>query len=61
MPYHLELGSGGHSFGKGKAIVVNSKSGKHYSNAPIPIASAKKQMRLLNAVEHRFVPLGQKK
>lgn len=50
MPYHLELGSDGHSF-KGKAIVVNTQSGKHYSNSPIPHASAKSQMRLLEAVE----------
>ena len=46
MPYHLELGSDGHSF-KGRAIVVNSKTGKHFSSSPIPLASAKKQMKLL--------------
>ena len=61
MPYHLELGSAGHPFPKGKAIVVSSLTGKHHSNHPIPLASAKKQMRLLQAVEHGFVPLGQKK
>ena len=61
MPYHLELGSDGHPFPHHKAIVVNSKSGRHHSLAPIPLASAKKQMRLLNAVEHGFIPLGQKK
>lgn len=59
MPYHLELGSDGHSF-KGKAIVVNSQSGKHYSKSPIPMATAKKQMQLLQAVEHGFKPTGKK-
>ena len=54
MPYVLER------YGD-KAIVVNSKTHKHHSLAPIPLASAKKQMRLLNAVDHGFVPLGQKK
>lgn len=47
MPFHLEMGSSGHPFPKGKAIVVNTKTGKHYSNQPIPIASAKKQLRVL--------------
>lgn len=53
MPYHLELGSGGHSFGKGKAIVVNSKSGKHYSKSPIPLANAEKQLRVLQMAERK--------
>ena len=52
MPYHLELGSDGHSF-RGKAIVVNSKTGKHYSNAPVPLANAKKQMKLLYMLENK--------
>ena len=47
MPYHLELGSSGHNFPKGKAIVVNTKTGKHFSTRPIPLADAKAQMRLL--------------
>ena len=46
MPYHLELGSDGHSFA-GKAIVVNSKTGKHYSRSPIDIKKAKAQKRVL--------------
>lgn len=46
MPFHLELGSDGNSFG-GKAIVVNSKTGKHYSSSPIPLAKAKAQKKLL--------------
>lgn len=49
MPYHLELGSGGHKF-IGKAIVVNSITGEHKSNAPIPIEKAKAQMRVLEDV-----------
>lgn len=59
MPFHLELGSDGSSY-KGKAIVVNTMTGKHYSNEPIPKERAKKQMRLLQAVEHGFVPTGKK-
>jgi hypothetical protein len=55
MPYHLELGSDGHKF-KGKAIVVNSTTGKHFSDMPIPIAKAKAQMRLLYGVEHGMKP-----
>jgi hypothetical protein len=57
MPYHLELGSDGHSF-KGKAIVVNTQTGKHHSKSPIPIERAKRQKRLLEAVEHGFKPTG---
>lgn len=52
MSYHLELGSDGHSF-RGKAIVVNSQTGKHHSNAPVPLANAKKQMRLLYMIENK--------
>lgn len=52
MPYHLELGSDGHSFA-GKAIVVNTKSGKHYSSAPIPIKKAEAQLRVLKSAEKR--------
>ena len=52
MPYHLELGSDGHSF-KGKAIVVNTKTGKHFSTSPIPLARAKAQMRLLYMKERQ--------
>jgi len=46
MPYHLELGSDGHKF-HDKAIVVNSITGKHYSNVPIPIEKAKAQKAIL--------------
>ena len=45
MPYALE------TWGS-KAIVVNTKTGKHFENAPIPLQRAKKQLRLLNAIEH---------
>lgn len=57
--YFLELGSGGHSYG-GKAIVVNTQTGKHHSTEPIPMERAKKQKRLLDAVEHGFKPTGKK-
>ena len=50
MPYHLEIGSDGYKY-KGKAIVVNSMSGKHHSLEPIPIKKAKAQKRLLEQVE----------
>jgi len=49
MPFHLELGSDGHKF-HGKAIVVNTKTGRHYSLAPIPLEKAKAQMRVLESV-----------
>ena len=40
MPYSLE------HWNK-KAIVVNTKTGKHFSQSPIPLTNAKAQMRLL--------------
>lgn len=55
MPFHLELGSDGRSYG-GKAILVNTQSGKHYSNKPIPLESAKRQMRVLEQVTAKEEP-----
>lgn len=52
MPFFLEMGSGGHSF-KGKAIVVNSQTGKHYSSSPIPLSKAKAQKRVLEAAAQK--------
>jgi len=52
MPYHLELGSEGHSF-HGKAIVVNSKTGEHKTKHPLPLDLAKAQMK---ALENREAP-----
>jgi len=52
MPYHLELGSDGHKF-LGKAIVVNSITGEHYSRKPIPVARAEAQKRVLEAAMHK--------
>ena len=49
MPYHLELGSTGHNFPAGKAIVVSTMTGRHHSLSPIPIKKAKAQMRVLEA------------
>lgn len=46
MPYALEKW-------KHKAIVVNTKSGKHFSNSPIPLVSAKKQLRLLSSLQNK--------
>ena len=48
MPFHLELGSDGHSF-KGKAIVVNTMTGRHHSAKPIPMKKAEAQKRVLEA------------
>ena len=50
MPYHLELGSDGHGFG-GKAIVVNTMSGRHYSTRPITMEKAEAQKRILERGE----------
>lgn len=52
MPYHLELGSDGNSF-KGKAIVVNTQTGKHYSNSPIPLVKAQAQKRVLEVAQNK--------
>jgi len=56
MPYVLEKSSEGHKFAQGKAIVVNSMTGKHFSEKPIPIAKAEAQMRLLRGIEHGMKP-----
>lgn len=50
MPYFLEMGSNGHPY-RGKAIVVNSMTGRHHSLSPIPIKKAKAQKRVLEAAE----------
>jgi len=44
MPFSLE-------HWKDKAIVVDTK-GRHYSNEPISMMKAKRQMRLLEMIEH---------
>lgn len=53
MPYGLE------HWGK-KAIVVNTLTGKHFSEHPIPIKKAEAQMRLLYGVEHGMKPRNKK-
>jgi hypothetical protein len=58
-PYHLQLGSDGHKF-MGKAIVVNSQSGKHYSSSPIPLTKAKAQKRVLEAAAKEESPTKKK-
>jgi hypothetical protein len=50
MPYHLELGSNGHNFPHGKAIVVNTMTGEHHSSHPIALAKAQAQLRLLESI-----------
>jgi len=45
MPLTLEL------WGSNRAIVVNSKTGHHFSNNPIPKKKAEAQMRLLRDIE----------
>lgn len=45
MPYALE------EWNANKAIVVNTKTGRHHSLNPIPVEKAKAQMRLLEALD----------
>ena len=52
MVYHLELGSDGKSF-HGKAIVVNTMTGRHYSSEPIPMKKAEAQKRVLESAEKK--------
>ena len=59
MPFHLELGSEGHSF-HGKAIVVNSKTGEHKTKAPLPLDLAKAQMKALENKEAPPAPKAKK-
>lgn len=35
--------------GDGKGFVTNTKTGRHFSNSPIPLANAEKQLRLISA------------
>jgi hypothetical protein len=49
MPYGLE------HWGK-KAIVVNTMTGKHFSDHPIPVKKAEAQMRLLYSVASDVKP-----
>lgn len=60
MPYHLELGSDNHKF-HGKAIVVNTITGHHMSNDPIPIKKAKAQLRLLESLHKKEEKITRKK
>ena len=46
MPYALERWGS-------KAIVVNTKTGKHYSGKPISIENAKAQMRVLQQAKEK--------
>jgi len=55
MPYDIV------KTGQGKGYVINTKTGKTYSDSPIPLVRAVKQERLLRAVEHGFEPTGRKK
>lgn len=53
MPYSLiQRGSG--------YIVKNMATGKEHSKKPIPKKRAEAQMRLLQGIEHGFVPTGKK-
>jgi len=52
MPFHLELKSGDHRFG-GRAIVVNTITGHHYSKDPIPLKKAEAQLRVLEAAHKK--------
>jgi hypothetical protein len=57
MPYVLEkypgaAGGTSHRFA-GKAIVVNTKTGHHFSKEPIPTKKAEAQMRLLESLDRK--------
>ena len=52
LPLHLELGSDGHKF-MGKAIIVNSITGHHYSKDPIPLKKAEAQLRILEKAHQK--------
>lgn len=54
MPYEVVKA------GQGKGYVLNTKTGKTYSESPIPLVRAERQERLLRAVEHGFTPTGKK-
>jgi hypothetical protein len=43
MPFGLE------HWGKDRAIVVNTQTGRHYSLSPIPVKTAEAQKRILEA------------
>ena len=43
-----------------KAIVVNSKTGRHHSLQPIPLQNAKAQMRVLEAAAKKEKPSEEK-
>lgn len=51
MPYALEIPH--NTSLAGKAIVVNTKTGHHYSKDYIPIKKAKAQLRVLKAAEQK--------
>ena len=56
MPYEVAR------IGQNKGWVVNTKTGRHFSKSPIPLANAEKQVRLLRAVEMTgWRPTGKKK
>lgn len=61
MPYFLELGSDGHPYPEGKAIVVNAQTGRHASLHPLPMARAKAQKRVLEAAEGKEKPVRKSK
>ena len=50
MPYEVV------KTGQNKGYVLNTKTGKTYSDSPIPLVNAVRQERLLRAVEHGFKP-----
>jgi len=55
MPYDIV------KTGQDKGFVVNTKTGRHFSRSPIPLANAERQLRLLNTSESKyFRPTGLK-
>jgi len=55
MPYEIAR------IGQDKGMVVNTTTGRQFSNSPIPLANAEKQIRLLRAVKSSgWRPTGKK-
>jgi len=53
MSFHLELGSDGHSF-NGKAIVVNSQTGKHMTTRPVSYDKASSQKAMVEEAVKKY-------
>ena len=54
MPYEIVR------LGDGKGYIKNTKTGRHFSKSPIPLANAERQMRLLESEKAKYYrPMGE--